>query len=1015
MSYVSLHNHTVASALDGLNKPDKLAELAKSMGMPALAITDHGTMEGVPEFVVACQKTGIKPIIGLEAYMVPNRREKAFFKTPLGKESRSGYHLTLLAKNLVGFRNLVKLTNISYIHGFYYRPKIDWKDLEAHHEGLIVLSGCVGSELNNLVLAGQMKPAEDLIGKFREVFKDDFFLEIMENLMAKSDQRTAATGVVELARKLKMPVIPTNDTHYLRAEHREFHTLMFRVSRSQDKTKEGATEGEKKKSGGFQHGYDGNYHMKTPEEMTQLFGPFVPNTLAVAERVEAYDIFDKKAKLPSELSDPHNVLVAVARAGLARRGLAGKPEYESRLEREMATINRLGFSNYFLATREIIEIVRDCNCPLGWGRGSGGGSLICYCMDITDIDPIRYNLLFERFISDNRPDWPDIDLDIPQSRRDEILEKMTEKFGTDRVAHIATNNTFRPKALIRDICREYGVASRISDRWSAMAPPLFESYEKDIAGSDLEKELMDEKNSSKLFNPRFILNAFKELIGAHRSVGVHASGIVISNQKIGDYLPVRTIEIDGKNRLVTQYTMNWLDKFGFLKFDILGVQKLDVVYSAAAEIGVDIKSIPTDDPEPFKLISKGQVEGMFQLDASKNCAELCRQIKPATMMELATILAVNRPGVLDSGEYRVYIRRRQGVESVSYVHPDLQTILKDNYGILIFQEDLMQMAVILAGYTLSETENLRKGIGKKDMAVVRPHLDKFIEQATKLGKVDVASIRQVANQIEAAGRYAFNKSHAVGYGYLTYACAWLAAHHSLVFFKWLITLAPDEEDRVKYLSAAMSRGIKILPPDVNRSGLGVTQEGVALRLGIRSVKGIGEATAKEITSHRPYKSAAEVLDAVNRNIYAALWSAGALLNLPDAAKYPPINPPEEADVLGISLRSIEKYRDVVDKIKAVPFWEIEAEARAVVVKVREIKEIKDSHDRKMAFLTVMDMHGPRSEAVMFWEAFKAFPPELEKVYWGVMARTGRGGFQILQLHDIEKQRASWALGVGQGV
>jgi DNA polymerase-3 subunit alpha len=986
-------------------RPKKMATIAKQMGMPAIALTDHGTLSGIPEFFKECKDAGIKPILGLEAYVVPNLNEKKPFKSPSGRKVMSGFHITLLAKNLVGFKNLVRLNNIAYQKGFYFRPKIDMAALVQHHEGLIVLSGCMASEFSDFLLAGQVDGAVQLARQFMAVFGQDYFIEIMDNQMKKDDQRLLLPKSIEVAKALHIPVVPTNDSHYVLEKHKGYHDLMIKLSRSQyqRKVKKGAEQEDVQ-------GYDGIYHVKQYEEMIKVFGDCTNNTLAVVDRIENFDIFDKTIHLPNPVNNAHQILAMIAKAGLKERGLDGKPEYEQRLARELGVVERLGFSNYFLTTLEIIEIIRKADCPVGWGRGSGGGSLICYCLRITDVDPIKFGLLFERFISDDRPDYPDIDIDIPQTRRDEIIEKIKQHFGAQNVAHISTANTFKPKVIIRDVCREYNINQKTADLWSSLVPDIFESYEESIANTQLEVEL------AKTQDGQFILDAFKELLGAQRHLGVHASGIVISDRAIVDNLPVRREILPGgaEGRLLTQYTMNFLDKFGFLKFDILGLKTLDVIYETAKEVGVDIKNIPLDDTKVYDMIGAGQVEGMFQLDRSKTCAELCKQVKPKNIMELSTVLALHRPGVMGSDQYNLYIKRRNRMEEVRFIHPEVKAILQDTYGIPVFQEDLMRIAVILGGYTPTESENLRKGVGKKDMTIVRKHLETFTQRARALGKISDEQIKQIVQQIEAAGQYSFNKSHAVVYGYVSYACGWLSAHHAVSFFGKLISLADDEEERTKYLSAAIDRGIKLFPPDINRSQRGLTVERDGLRMGLLSVKGIGEITAKEIIAGRPYKDIVQVLNAVNRSVYSVLYAVGALKHISGVANHPPAVIVDAADVLGIGTQEMrEAYADVVKIVHAVPFREIAGEARSAVVKIADITPYTDKNSKKMAFLKLIDVHGPQSEAVMFQEAFKAYPPEKNKVYHAVIARTGRGSLQVSVLIDAEVVRKMHALTGGR--
>jgi DNA polymerase-3 subunit alpha len=990
-----------------MNQPEPLAKLAASMGMPSLGLTDHGTLAGIPAFVKACQKHGVKPIIGLEAYLVPDHKQHVDFKKHNGKIMRAGYHLTLLARNLEGYRNLVRLNNVSHLEGFYFRPKIDLATLAKHAGGLIVLSGCVGSEIADLATMGDIDRAQQLIGWFSEVFgRDNTFIEVMENGMKDDMQRRATVGQHELARRSGFPLVPTNDAHYLTEDHQRFHNLMFSAESAQEASR-AAKDGKQARKG--LSGYDGIYHLKTPEEMTKVFGDLAQNTLRVAERVESFDIFSKEMRLPSKLKDSQGMLTTLAQAGLSHRGLSGKPVYEARLRHELEVIRQLGFANYFLTTRDIIGILRDSDCATGWGRGSSGASLVCYCLEITHADPIRYGLLFERMLSADRPDWPDVDIDIPRNRRDDVLEKISNKFGADKVAHISTFQTFRPKMLIRDLCRIHELSQQVSDRWAGHVPfdvKTWEDLEKSDAFDTLKADLEKTKEG------RIILEAMVELLGVQRHVGVHASGLVIADVPIAEHLPVRVEKTkDDHQRMVTQYTMDHLAPFGFLKFDILGLNTLDVIHSAAREVGADLHTIDVEDPKPYEMIAAGQVDGVFQLDNTAMCADLCKRVKPTNMVDLATILAVNRPGVMDSDQYGIYLGRRNNTMEVSYWHPDLKPYMEDHYGVPIFQEDLMQVAMTLAGYAPVEAYGIMKGVAKKDMEIIDKHLVTFADRARAMGRVSEETLRQIMEQFKAAGRYSFNRSHAVVYAHVSYACAWLSCYHPVVFFKWLITAATNEEDRTKYLSAAMNRGIKIAYPHVNRSESGLTTDGNMLRMGLLSIRGVGPITVKEIMAARPFKTSEDVLKIANRTVYAHLWAAHALDGVEGLDRHPPAILKTAAEVLGVAPEGLrEEYGDVMALTKAVPTGQIGAEPASAVVQVSDFRPQKTKKGDPMGFLDLIDAFGPKVEAVIFKEALKMCKPEKGQTYHAVLKRSARGGFMIERLTPVEVVRRHYAAG-----
>jgi DNA polymerase-3 subunit alpha len=735
-----------------------MAAAAKGFGMKAVALTDHGNMYGIPEFVDSCKAVGIKPIIGSEMYMVPDIRTKAEFITPAGKKSRSGYHLVLLAKNLTGYLNLVKLTNIAHTDGFYYYPKIDWNALVAHKEGLIVSSACLSGELAQATLSGNpTEAAPPVARKFKDAFGDDYYIEVMENNMVNDVQRNVNRRVIATSKNVGIKVIPTCDTHYATPDLQAVHDVVLCV---RDK---------KSLSDPTRFHYDGLYHLKSPEEMATLFPEYMANTLEIAEKIEDFSIYSKELRLPSAMLEPNGLLRGLAKDGLREKGLNLKPEYVDRLDRELKTIEECNFAPYFIATRNIISIINKLNCPLGWARGSAGGSLVCYVLGITDIDPIKWGLLFERFVNKTRPDQPDIDIDVPQGRRQEVVSEIFKHFGTDKVAHISTYQCFKPKMLIRDVCRILGESVATTEALSKRIPDTAEMmadirYKKTKEGDDTDEDSDFWKMLNTLSKKDAIIKVLNTLlardkeshkdsnmtVGAPRHIGTHASGIVISNVPIKEYLPIKM----DKEKMATMYDMHYVDKFGFLKFDVLGLRTLDIIYATAKDLGIDIKAIPLDDETTYKLIADGKVIGVFQFEASKSYVQLCHKMKPANIKEIFDLCALHRPGVMDSGQLDVYLQRRAGLETVTYPHPSLKATLEASYGVCIFQEDMMKLAVEYAGYDPVEAENLRRAISKKIQAVMDTHKAKFIEKSKALGRTEVEKVWGIVN---AGARYNWNK------------------------------------------------------------------------------------------------------------------------------------------------------------------------------------------------------------------------------------------------------------------
>lgn len=978
--YNSIHNHTYYSLLDGINRPTAMAKAAKEMGMTAIGITDHGTMAGIPEFVTGCKDAGIKPMIGIEAYMVPDRHKHEVLDSPSGRKMRTGYHLILLAKNLVGYKNLIRLNNVANSEGFYYSPKIDWEILMECREGLIVSSACPSGELGQYALSEENP--KTVAAKFKEVFGDDYYIEVMDNNMRIELQRTINKRLIPLAKSMGIKVVPTNDAHYLKAEDSEIHDVAV------------CMQSKKLLSDPNRLRYDGIYHLKNMGEMAQIFPDFMINTEEVAEKIEEFNIFTKEMHLPKLADDPDVVLKMMADGGLIKRGLTSQP-YKERLKKELGVIQKLKMASYMLTTADLIGIIQSAECPIGWGRGSGGGSLLCYALGITDIDPIKYDLHFERFLSEYRGDWPDIDLDIAQNKRAEVIDAIIQKYGEQNVAHITTYSSLKPKMLIRDICRIKEESVDTANKLSRMIPEKAEKYQ-DLKDSEIEQTLQSNSQG------RAVLKTLEGLMGLPRHAGVHASGIVISPFPLIDSMPMRR----EKDKNVIQYTYQYMDKFGFLKFDVLGVTKLDIINQSAKDAGIDIKDIPDNDPKVFQLIGNGQVEGMFQLDASKSCMKLCKQMKPVSILEIADLIALHRPAVMEAGLLDVYLNRRNGIEPVTYPHPDLKPILEREFGVCIYQEDIMNMAKIFAGFTLGEAEELRYGIAKKKPDVIARMKPLFETKAKALNRSET-EITKIMEQIEASQNYGFNKSHSVGYAHVTYASAYLLANYPLEFFKNLINLSKDD-DRPGYLSAAMIRKIRILPPDINRSSKEVTIENGAIRLGLMSMKGIGNSHADKIIEKRPFKTMQDVHNGITKSALAILHSAHALESVADAHTYSPLVKADEIQILGISLSGmVDEYKDVIDAVDAVPFAELE-DSGTSVIKVTDVKVIKDRNKKDMAFLSAIDVHGPKIDRlIMFASAYNDednIQPKKNGVYVVFLARLGDGGFQIKFMRDVEGVR-----------
>lgn len=984
--YTSLHNHTYYSMLDALSRPLELARRAKELGMTALAITDHGIMAGIPDFVTACQQVGIKPIIGIEAYTVPDHTVHENFTTPSGKTVRGGYHLVLLAKNLQGYKNLIALNNIAYSKGYHYRPRIDFELLKQYHEGLICTSACVSSELvQHAMGTSRGGDPKAVAGKHKELFGGDYYIEVMDTDMKSNLQRDINRRFIPLGKSMGIKVIPTCDSHYILDKSNTVHDVVICIGRRQVLDKGGG-------------GYDGLYHLRSAQETLRVFpAELLSNTMEIAEKIEDFSIFDERIKLP-EIANADAKLRSLVEQRLQELNLFDAV-YLERLEHELRVILSKKFASYFLTTKEITDMVRKMDCPMGC-RGSAGGSLICYLLGITDFDPIEHGLLFERFISESRPDYPDIDIDVPQQRRQTIIDHILAKYGSDKVAHIITTQTLRVKALLKDACRALDIDYPISNKLSSLVPYDATRYEQMMTDSKHQPTRLY-LEIKKLSRGDLLLAAIEHMLDAPRHPGTHASGIIISSEPVADNLP---IIIDKEGRSVSQYSMHHIAKFGFLKFDLLGLQKLDIISQAAQDAGIDLKQIPLDDAKTYQLIGDGQVIGVFQLEGSKKYIDMCKQMKPVNMKEITHLVALFRPGVMDAGQHTQYLNRRAGTEQVTYPYPTMESTLKESYGICLFQEDAMRLAVEYAGYTLVEAEDLRKAIGKKDAKLMDHHKGIFHDKATALGRTDIEDVWKL---VASGARYYWNHAHAVAYGFVTYACAYLSANYPLQFFRNLISMS-SEEDKAKYLSEALSRDLRVLPPDVNHSKAEVSIENGTIRLGLLSMKGIGEATAKKIIQGRPYKVIAQLQEVVaNRKIMANLYAAHAVDSIPDAQSSPPLIQTDELSVLGVTLGGmLSTYKDVVDKVRATPVKKLSDKTPLanVVAQVSKIHETNDRNKQKMAFITVFDVHGPMFDLIVFAKAYGRFKPKKGQVYAMSVAPLSGGAFHVVAAMTMDEVR-----------
>jgi len=814
--------HTQYSLLDGANKIDRLVPRVTECGMPAVAMTDHGNMFGAVEFYKTVAKAGVKPLIGCEVYVAPgDRRDKQRVVRGEDHETAGNYHLILLAMNKLGYQNLCRLVTAGFTEGFYYKPRIDKELLRELNGGLIALSGCLASEVNRAIAAGSLDRARSVLSEYREIFDDRYYVEIQDNHLPEQDK--ANTALVGLAHELSLPLVATNDCHYLGPEDAHAHDVLLCIQTGKTMSDESR----------WRFGTDQLY-VKSPEEMLQAF-PDTPeaisNTVDIARRCDLelefgnyqFPVFETSGDLTLE-----EELARDARFGLDERlrslrksagwNEAKESEYRARLEHEIGVIHDMGFSGYFLIVADFTKYAKREGVPVGPGRGSAAGSLVAYALKITDLDPIPYHLLFERFLNPERKSMPDIDMDFCFERREEVIRYVREKYGEDHVAQIITFGTLKGKAAIKDVGRALDFTFGETDRIAKLYPapkqgkdfPLAEALQMEPRLREIQKK---GGRDEQLFD--FALR----LEGLLRHASKHAAGIVIGSRPLVEDLP---LFVDKEGSVMTQFSGPHIEAIGLIKFDFLGLKTLTLLSNVVRRIRegrgieIDLSTLPLDDRETYQLLTKADAIGVFQMESS-GMRNLLAQLRPSTFEEIVAVLALFRPGPLDSGMVDQYIKRKHGKEEVSYPHPALKPILEPTYGVIVYQEQVMQIAQVLAGYSLGDADNLRRAMGKKDATKMKAERDRFIGGASELGVAQKQAV-EIFDQMETFAMYGFNKSHSAAYALISYQTAYLKAHFPEEFLAGLLTLEMGDTDKTfKNIAECRNRGIEILPPNVNES------------------------------------------------------------------------------------------------------------------------------------------------------------------------------------------------------
>lgn len=839
--FVHLHTHTEYSLLDGANRIQPLVNKAVSMGMPALAITDHGVMSGAIEFYQACLDAGIKPIIGCEVYVAPRKRTN---RDP--RRDSSAFHLLLLAKNLTGYKNLIRLSTIASLEGFYYKPRVDHEVLQQYSEGLIATSGCLSSEVCVALINRDYQRALRIASFYRDLFgKENYFIELQDHGL--SEQKAIREGLIQLSCDLGVPLICTNDVHYLTAEDARAHDVLLCVQtgktiHDEDRLRYGSNE----------------FYLKSPEQMAQLFPDHpeaIENTLRIAEMVDLRLEFGRVHLPEPDLPPGHTAisyLAHLAREGMKQRYPAITPEVEQRLAYELDVIDKTGFAPYFLIVRDFAQFARDRGIFFGV-RGSAAGSLVSYCIGITDIDPIYYGLTFERFLNPERVQMPDIDMDFEDTRRDEVIRYVTEKYGEDRVAQIGTFGTLGAKQAVRDVGKALGIPAQTVDQIARLIPvgPKV-TIDSALNNNPELQSLIDN-------DPRLqeLIAIAKRLEGVARHMSTHAAGVVISRDPLCEHVPLARV---GDGPPVTQYDMGSLEKIGLLKMDFLGLTNLTILAKTLKNIEqtrgerIDLRQIPLDDRKTYEMLGQGDTTGVFQLE-SQGMRRNISELKPSDVRELAAMVALYRPGPMD--HIPQYIRSKLGLQEIRYPHPRLEPILKETYGVIVYQDQVLQIVQALAGFTLGQADILRRAMGKKKAEDMEKMRSKFIEGAVRNG-IDAEQAKELFRLIEPFAGYAFNKAHAVCYAMVAYQTAYLKANYPVEYFAALMAAHFDNQDKVvQYVEECRRRNIQILPPDINRSDVDFTVENGAIRFGLGAIKNVGKSAVEMILrarADRPFTS-----------------------------------------------------------------------------------------------------------------------------------------------------------------
>ncbi len=1045
--FVHLHVHTQYSLLDGANKIPPLMKKVRETGMQAVAMTDHGNLFGAIEFYQAARKEGIKPIIGCEVYITPRSRHERREIHFMGegphhgrKINNASFHLILLAQNEIGYKNLLKIVSLSHIEGFYFRPRVDFELLSRYHEGIIALSGCLKGQIAYMLTRGDDETAYATAGVFQDIFgKENFFLEVQANGL--DDQVRANREIIKMARAMDLPLVATNDCHYLEREDSTPHDILLCLQT-------GKTLSEPNR---LRFGSD-EFYIKTPQEMIESFRELpeaISNTLHVADMIDLkLDL--QTTHMPDYKIDAgefpemsvKDLFVQKTLEGLLERFSESsfseeeKALYRERLDLEISVIARMGYEGYFMIVWDFIRKAREMGIPVGPGRGSAAGSLVAYSLRITNIDPIRFGLLFERFLNPERVSLPDIDIDFCMNRRGEVIDYVVKKYGEDRVSMIATFGTMGAKGSIRDVGRVLSMPYSEVDKVAKMIPNALEMTLEKALGENPELKSLVEKDQR--IQDLFTLSMKLEGITRHSSI--HAAGVVISKDSLLEHVPLMRGS-DGE--IVTQFTKDDVEKVGLVKFDFLGLTTLTLIQDAVRRIherhpDFSIERIPLDDRETYELLSHGKTLGIFQLE-SRGMTDLIIKMQPENFEDLIALLALYRPGPINSGMVDDFIKRKKNPKEIIYELPELEPVLKETYGVIVYQEQVMKIANILGGFSLGESDLLRRAMGKKKPEEMEKMKDKFVLGAKGLG-FPVKKAEQIFDLMAYFAGYGFNKSHSAAYALISYQTAYLKAHYPLELWAALLTNALDDTEKIGvFLVGAKDMGITVMAPDINESEFDFSlREGSRILFGLGAVKNVGKQAVDAIIEMRnesgPFKDFQDFIrriegKKVNRRVVEALIRAGVfrslgikrsvamealdpLLDWAEKAKQSkkspmvslfkeftvdPETPPElpdipewdertllkeEREALGFYLTShpMANYGDLIQKLSTKTTGELDSLPEGSIIGVfgvvSSLKIIRTKKGDRMAQCLLIDLEGS-IEVVLFPDIFQTIESRLD--------------------------------------